>query len=261
MADDDNRMAVEDGPLVNLLLDFPDSLLLETLTYLDATDLYSFLQGISCRRAVAENQAFVQHILERERLPGKSLNDLLYHVERWECYKSKLRQGLFEIVLEEQQDKKEHDAHDSNSTFTSTCVNSRQPRDDKDIEAVRTFLRDAIYNFTNRAAGLEQWYEKLPLGPGTSFEFGLSLTANMRRVKGDWIELSEGDGTRVLPTWLSTQNYRKEYGFFNFFSSKSWASSTPTISRRPKWYKRNNSHQLPLLGCLRHRRQSILCPS
>lgn len=193
----------------------PEGLLLETMAYLDGEDLYSALRSGLLDEKLAENSVFIRNILQREQLPGSTLQDFVEHMKSWGEYKNRLKAELYKIVFE-----KEGGIVPGKETEFDEATTRLFLTEEKK-ESVRSFLRDAIFNFTNRSAGADQWYETLPLGPGTSFEFALNLTANMRRLQGSWTEYEDGDGTRILPSWLSTKNYRKEYGFFLFFHPNS----------------------------------------
>eukprot|EP00957_Ditylum_brightwellii_P131728 10046526-Ditylum_brightwellii.AAC.1 len=80
-------------------------------------------------------------------------------------------------------------------------------------------MAQLIANFIIRVAGHNAWYKHLPITTGvTSFEFYLDLNSRMRwdRKNNKWIEYTKNDGTQFNYTWMTTEKYRRLFGYFDW---------------------------------------------
>mmetsp|Transcript_14969 Transcript_14969/g.21387 ORF Transcript_14969/g.21387 Transcript_14969/m.21387 type:complete len:423 (+) Transcript_14969:135-1403(+) len=80
-------------------------------------------------------------------------------------------------------------------------------------------MAQRIANFIIRVAGHHSWYKHLPITTGvTSFELYLDLNSRMRwdRKKKKWIEYTKNDGTQFHYTWMTTEKYRRLFGYFDW---------------------------------------------
>ena len=68
-----------------------------------------------------------------------------------------------------------------------------------------------------RVANSHSWYKHLPTAADSSrFEAFCDLTSNMRRQDGRYVEYTQDDGTYFHYTWMTTESYRRRFGYFRY---------------------------------------------
>ena len=166
------------------------------LHMLGTSDLVSVMLASSALWQTAESGLDLPSVLRRERLPGTTAQELVFHVTKWSNYRQELLHAL-------------HDAISPFHPFSSVNGNV----------AWREFLRGAIPRFVHRIAIAQSWYKHLPLATGqVRLEFFLNETVRIYRKNGSWLETTNGDYTRIHQTWtpMKDDRYRDCFGFFSY---------------------------------------------
>jgi hypothetical protein len=144
----------------------------------------------------AESGLDLPSVLRRERLPGATAQELVFHVTKWSNYRQELLHAL-------------HDAISPFHPLSSANGNV----------AWREFLKGAIPRFVHRIATAQCWYKHLPLATGhVRLEFFLNETVRIFRKNGIWLEATNGDYTGIHQTWtpMKDDRYRDCFGFFSY---------------------------------------------
>lgn len=137
-----------------------------------------------------------RRIISDDRLEGETYSDWANQMESWEEYRRELTVAVKSLPR-----------LPIRTTPASPVAAEQQQRE---ALAVR------IANFVERVSNAHSWYKHWPVTAGKAqVRFKLDLTARMRDDDGVWVEYVDTD-PRFHYTWMTTENYRGRFGYFDY---------------------------------------------